>query len=177
MPFDGRKRKRQRTANGLSRQRRVSNRNRRALSHCVRPGLRRIDSGEWRHSDHRTCQERIEYESDQRSLAVWTAKRILVGPLDDPFGPGLRDSGRRRRCRAQQLPTTGQLGVDVSAGQDSIVTNADEPWGQDVEKKASQELFRRQAHHFDRGGRTWRRKRRRNSSAGKHITLVRWPSA
>jgi hypothetical protein len=28
------------------------------------------------------------------------------------------------------------------------VTNADEPWGQDVEKKTSQELLRRQAHHF-----------------------------
>src|SRR5262249_7314924 len=142
------KRKRRRSANGLSRQRRVSDMNRRTLSHCVRPGLRRIDFGAWRHSDHRTCPDRIEYESDQRSLAAWTAKRILVGPRDDPVGPGLRDSGRRRRCRAQQLPTTGQLGVDVSAGQDSIVTNADEAWGQDVEQKASEELLRRQAHHF-----------------------------
>ena len=145
----GSKRKRRRTPNGVSRHRRVTNMNSRASSHCVQPGLRRIDFGEWRHDDNRTCQERIEYESDQRSLAAWTAKRILVGPVDDPFGPRLRGRGRRRRrCGAQQLPTTVQLGVNVSAGQDSIVTNANEAWGQDVEQKASEELLRRQAHHF-----------------------------
>jgi hypothetical protein len=42
----GSKRKRRRTPKGVSRRRRVSNMNSRASSHCVQPGLRRIDFGE-----------------------------------------------------------------------------------------------------------------------------------
>jgi hypothetical protein len=48
----------------------------------------------------------------------------------------------------QELPTAGQFGADVATGQESVMANADEPLGQNVEKEPSDELVRGQRHHL-----------------------------
>ncbi len=72
--------------------------------------------------------------------AWWAAGRWLAGLVDDLGIVGL---GHRRR-HGEQLACPGEVGGAIAVGEQAVMADAVEAFGQDVAQEASNELVRRE---------------------------------
>ena len=88
-------------------------------------------------------------------VLVWTEVKLSAGdPFNDQHGSGANRTSHQVVCRreisagrcAQQLAAACEGGLPSSVGKQPEVTDADQPFGQDVKKKSAQELIYRNSH-------------------------------
>jgi hypothetical protein len=85
-----------------------------------------------------------------REIQVWLEVKLSTRePFDDQHGAGAGGTTRQVRCFgeicachcAEQLAATCEGGFPSSVGEQTEVTDADQPFGQNVKKKSAQELI------------------------------------
>jgi len=78
----------------------------------------------------------VEGAACQRALAAGAATQVFPGPVSDPVEPGALDRWWNV-WHGQELAAAGQVRGHIAAGQESVMANADEPFGQDMEQAAA----------------------------------------
>ena len=85
-----------------------------------------------------------------RKIQVWLEVKLSTrDPFDNQHGTGAGGTTQQVRCFgaicafhcAEQLAATCEGGLPSSVGEETKVTDADQPFGQNVKKKSAQELI------------------------------------